>query len=582
MNTRTPIMPYLRYCPKCRHYQIETSVCKKFSFNVSDYPKQFLKRCQGEGFEAIDAGVAPEAVQPFARKRVPRNKPVSEIPSELEDALKGSQTFTARAIMATVLMFGFYTLAVAIAAGLLFIPFAQIFYGDGISIRLSLFCLVVAFSILAAIWPRGEEFLAPGPALTQENEPKLFKHLEDIARKTGQSMPEEVYLLSEMNAWVANRGGTMGYGSWRVMGLGLPLMAVISEAEFDAILAHEFGHYCGGDTRLGPWVYKTRTAIGRTLINLGDGIMSLPFRTYGRFFLRITQKISRGQEYTADRVAAFVSSARALIGGLETLHAKGQFFDVYWQNELGPLAEVGIAPPIMDGFHRFLSAPAIKLEMSKLAEQEKDESEDNRYDSHPLLHDRIEALKELIDEQVTAPVTEKAIDLLSNPEAAERDLFTFVAATGGVYELRVISWDAVLTEAYLPRWKQMTGSIASLLGQATIDMLPEVITDQGREIARAITPEYSRVPDEDVLRVIFMHLGASLTLAMIDFEWDVRSGVGEPIRLHKGEQGITPFELLAELVSGRLSEVEWRQMIGKYKIGQIPLVSQSTRDYINQ
>ena len=117
-------------------------------------------------------------------------------------------------------------------------------------------------------------------------------------------MPSEVYLVPDVNAWVSSRGGVMGFGSRRVMGIGLPLLHVTRVAEMEAVLAHEFGHYHGGDTRLGPWIYKTRTAIGRTLEALGDGWLQVPFRAYGNFFLRVTQAISRAQEFTADRLAA--------------------------------------------------------------------------------------------------------------------------------------------------------------------------------------------------------------------------------------------------------------------------------------
>ena len=36
------------------------------------------------------------------------------------------------------------------------------------------------------------------------------------------------------------------------------------------MLAHEFGHYSGGDTRLGPWIYRTRATIVRTVQQLSD------------------------------------------------------------------------------------------------------------------------------------------------------------------------------------------------------------------------------------------------------------------------------------------------------------------------
>ena len=81
-------------------------------------------------------------------------------------------------------------------------------------------------------------------------------------------MPTEVYLVADVNAFVTTRGGFMGFGSRRVMGLGLPLLQTLGVRELRAVLAHEFGHYHGGDTKLGPWIYKTRAAIGRTLQGL--------------------------------------------------------------------------------------------------------------------------------------------------------------------------------------------------------------------------------------------------------------------------------------------------------------------------
>jgi Zn-dependent protease with chaperone function len=55
-----------------------------------------------------------------------------------------------------------------------------------------------------------------------------------------------------------------------VMGLGLPLLQTLTVSQFRAVMAHEFGHYYGGDTKLGPWVYKTRAAIVRTLLGISQ------------------------------------------------------------------------------------------------------------------------------------------------------------------------------------------------------------------------------------------------------------------------------------------------------------------------
>src|ERR1700685_1123183 len=67
-----------------------------------------------------------------------------------------------------------------------------------------------------------------------------------------------------------NRGGGMGFGSRRIMGLGLPLLSTMTVSQFRAVLAHEFAHYYGGDTSLGPWVYRTKASIVRIFENVGS------------------------------------------------------------------------------------------------------------------------------------------------------------------------------------------------------------------------------------------------------------------------------------------------------------------------
>ena len=52
------------------------------------------------------------------------------------------------------------------------------------------------------------------------------------------------------------------------MGIGLPLLQALTSSQFRAVIAHEFGHYAGGDLKLGGWIYKTRGAMGRTIKNL--------------------------------------------------------------------------------------------------------------------------------------------------------------------------------------------------------------------------------------------------------------------------------------------------------------------------
>ena len=42
---------FKKFCPKCEYFQQETGVCKNFYFNVREYPKKFLKKCNGKYFK---------------------------------------------------------------------------------------------------------------------------------------------------------------------------------------------------------------------------------------------------------------------------------------------------------------------------------------------------------------------------------------------------------------------------------------------------------------------------------------------------------------------------------------------------
>jgi Zn-dependent protease with chaperone function len=168
-----------------------------------------------------------------------------------------------RAILAVLLTIGFYGLAIGITILLILIPYWEVVYLRRLDLRIAAGCLIGALAIIISIWPRVDHFESPGPRLTLRGHPELFLEIKSIAHAVKQRMPLEVYLVPDMNAFVTERGGFMGFGARRVMGLGLPLLQILTVSELRAVLAHEFGHFYSGDTALGPWIYKTRNAIIR-------------------------------------------------------------------------------------------------------------------------------------------------------------------------------------------------------------------------------------------------------------------------------------------------------------------------------
>jgi heat shock protein HtpX len=229
--------------------------------------------------------------------------------------LKQRAWFVWRAVLAIGLMAGFYAFAFAIAAALVYTPHALWAYMEWNPWLIAL-CYGSAAAVISAVLPRPDRFTPTGALLTPIDQPRLFSVLSGVARATRQEMPREVYAVDDVTAWVANRGGIMGFGSRRVMGLGLPLLQALSVEQFRAVLAHEFGHYHAGDVALGPWIHKTRSAIARAIHDLREGWLRHVFEWYGRLFLRATQAISRRQEFIADQMAASVIGSQALADGL--------------------------------------------------------------------------------------------------------------------------------------------------------------------------------------------------------------------------------------------------------------------------
>ena len=110
-------------------------------------------------------------------------------------------------------------------------------------------------------------------------------------------MPAAIYLISEPNAYVAESGGFLGFGGRRIMGLGLPVMQILTVDELRSVIAHEFGHYASGDTKFSCWIYTARAAVIRSVTTLHavNSFVRLPFKWYADLFLRLTLRIARRQ-----------------------------------------------------------------------------------------------------------------------------------------------------------------------------------------------------------------------------------------------------------------------------------------------
>jgi len=301
---------------------------------------------------------------------------------------------TLRAAIALVLMVGFYVLAVGSGVGLLAIAVIVLMAKNVGAIKLAFLAAVAGGSVLWSVRPRVDRFEPPGPPLTRETEPDLFGVMEDVARAAKQAMPSHVYAIPDVNASVSTRGGMLGVGGHRVMLLGLPLLYLLTVDQLKAVLAHEFGHYGGGDTRVGRLVYHTRMGLARTLEAVHGKTISIVFNAYARVVMRVSTAVARQQEFAADRFAARVTSPQDLASSLQRLDKLSLLFPVFYASNIHPLAEEGYWPPIGQGFAAFCALPVFMDATVRLkTDDPSGVDEAGRYDSHPPTEARVAALQ---------------------------------------------------------------------------------------------------------------------------------------------------------------------------------------------
>jgi Zn-dependent protease with chaperone function len=475
-----------------------------------------------------------------------------------------STWLAARAVLAVALMISFYALALIVAVGLLWLAYVDIARSGHPAFRLIAFCVAGAGSVLWAILPRPDRFEPPGPRITAAEQPDLFRVIHQIARATSQPMPQDVYLANDVNAFVAQRGGTLGFGSARVMGLGLPLMQALTIDEFKGVLAHEFGHYHAGDVALGPWIHKTRIAMIRTIAQLSGNVLRFIFIGYAALFFRATYAVSRRQEFIADEVAAGVVGSAAMISGLRKVTATAFAYQSYWYSELVPIMQAGYRPPLTTGFGRFTTRPELSSLMDGIVQQEHAQGKTSPYDTHPSTRDRVAALERL----PSPPAVDgrPAASLLRDLNECERRLLGTIS--GDLADLKPIDWPAVGAAVYVPRWHARVQQHGALLRSYTCGR-PPATEQELKQIGSGIVP--TNAPDEARVGAAWQLIIAAYAVALLPLGWSAETLPGEEAVLRLGAETLRPFSELSAVVTGRTTVADWRGRCAALGIDAFPL-----------
>lgn len=428
--------------------------------------------------------------------------------------------FWGRAASAVALLVGFYLLAFGVVAILVALIV------NGLSGGPYLWILPAALAIVAIL--RGVFSLERGDGrplgilIDARSEPQLVALVKDVASAMDTKLPDEVYLIPEVNAFVYEHGRLLGLiRTKRIMGIGLALMEVARVDELKAILAHELGHYVGGDTHLGGVIYRARSSLGRTVEHLGGGVLRHVFLVYARMFLKLTQRMSRDQELAADAAAVRIGGREAHASALRTVVGAGAAFDAFMEEFVVPLWQAKRFPDNMyTGFRSFVADAERREQIAGYIDAVKDREDE--FGSHPSVGRRLTAIADM--EDAAAGSDERAaLSLLVHPDTSEREMSRIVAESGvpADVSLSPISWDEA-PELYGARIRAAADRFLEALGSEGIglegDRMPRVVLLLERADANKIVKRLIRLQDypaealDDIVRET-LHYFVAATMA---------------------------------------------------------------------
>ncbi|HEV2758302.1 MAG TPA: M48 family metallopeptidase [Acidimicrobiales bacterium] len=365
----------------------------------------------------------------------------------------GGPSLTGRAFLALAFLLGFYVLAGAVIGALVAANVALYAFAGRASGQLVIVTLVIVAALVRGVFfiARSDDTDLPGVPVDEHSQPELVELVHSVARDMGTAPPARILLVPEVNAAVTQTGGLLGFRPGeRVMVLGVPLIHALSVDQLRGVVAHEIGHYAGGDTRLGALTYRAGASIYRTVENLGDHtFLGRLFSAYGRRYLILSLRVRRQQELSADAAAVRLAGRDSHISALRRVEVTAFAFDHFVRFYLAPLWQKGYdAENAFEGYRALLADPAREAELAEL-EAAADEGVADRFDSHPSLAERVVHAGRLPEGASAEQDSRPAGLLLQNTDDVERDVSRLLTrqVTGRQMD-EVVRWDHTAAEVF--------------------------------------------------------------------------------------------------------------------------------------
>lgn len=278
---------------------------------------------------------------------------------------------------------------------------------------------------------RAEEGYVFGVKVGPQDQPRLVREIEDVAKDLAAHTPDNVVMGLEPTFFVTSSpvrmlDGTLLHG--RTLFLSLPLMRLFRVDEFRAVVGHELTHFKGADTEYSQKFAPAYARLSTTLAETeGEGlfqsIASMPLAYTLREFAETERTIGRQRELIADQGAAQVASSGALVRALIKVAIHSELWPSLRSHSESELSE-GKAYANLSAMYATVAVDQVPaIDRVALVEALTSYRMAHPVDTHPTLDERAKALSASIEAEVDAALAasdDSASSLCDDLDALER------------------------------------------------------------------------------------------------------------------------------------------------------------------
>lgn len=351
------------------------------------------------------------------------------------------RTVPDRRLAPNLVLWLFPVAVVVVLAGVIaaLVAVSNAFFGGGgiwEMVQIVAIPLVIALVVGARLAAAYKVEPAEGVEVSPAEHPQLWAEITELAALAQTAPPSRIVIVPEVNASVTEAAGQ------RELEIGLPLLATLTRGELRSVLAHELGHFAGGDTAEAAKALRRLVLLDHVREEAGL-LWRWFFAAYLHLYAVAAGPAARRAELRADQLSVLAAGPRTSAEAMRALVRADLTWQVLDEDYLTLFELAGRRAPVREAMHLFMAANADEL--APAVERALAEEKQHASDTHPPLRERIAHFEDAARAGAAEPAS------ASDPAAPAHQLLTggaawLDAAEGelAIQQWPQASWDEVI------------------------------------------------------------------------------------------------------------------------------------------